>query len=156
MSESTEHWLPVVGYEEAFEVSDRGRVRSLPRPYVPKARILSGSPNKSGHWWVRLSYNGVAVSRTIHSLVMEAFVGPRPEDLETRHLDGDPSNNALDNLCYGTRRENRLDEVRLGTHKETRKTHCPRNHPYSSENTWVNPKNGWRVCRQCKREKRVR
>lgn len=34
--------------------------------------------------------------------------------METRHLDGDPGNNALSNLCWGTRQENAQDKVRHG------------------------------------------
>jgi hypothetical protein len=47
--------------------------------------------------------------------VLEAFIGPRPENCEVRHLDGDPSNNRLDNLAWGTKAENQADKVRHGT-----------------------------------------
>lgn len=43
-----------------------------------------------------------------------AFVGPRPEKAEIRHLDGNPSNNTLENLAYGTARENKNDMIRHG------------------------------------------
>jgi len=44
--------------------------------------------------------------------VTEAFIGPYPPGQETRHLDGDPLNNSVGNLCYGTRAENMQDRVR--------------------------------------------
>lgn len=52
----------------------------------------------------------------VHKLVMEAFVGPRPPRMHTRHLDGNPHNCRLDNLAYGTPVENGADAVRHGRH----------------------------------------
>jgi hypothetical protein len=55
-------------------------------------------------------------SRLVHQLVLETFVGPCPENQETRHLDGIPANNRLENLCWGTSQENNgLDKRRHGT-----------------------------------------
>jgi hypothetical protein len=48
-------------------------------------------------------------------MVLEAFVGPRPRGFETRHLDGDITNNRLGNLKWGTRREQFKDQVLHGT-----------------------------------------
>jgi HNH endonuclease len=56
-----------------------------------------------------VSVSKMANSRTVHSLVMEAFVGPRPDGLEVRHLDGVPSNNALPNRECVTRSRNIQD-----------------------------------------------
>lgn len=50
----------------------------------------------------------------IHRLVLEAFRGPCPEGWETRHRDGDPSNNNLDNLLWGTKAQNGYDRIRHG------------------------------------------
>ena len=48
--------------------------------------------------------------KTVHSLVLLAFVGDRPDGMiHTRHLDDDPSNNVLANLRYGTPKENAAD-----------------------------------------------
>lgn len=54
-------------------------------------------------------------ARTIHQLVAEAFIGPRPEGLETCHNDGDPTNNHVGNLRYATHAENAADMVKHGT-----------------------------------------
>jgi hypothetical protein len=61
--------------------------------------------------------NGGAVedaNRSVHRLVLEAFVGPRPAGMQCRHLDGDPRNNRLSNLCWGTPCENAADAARHG------------------------------------------
>lgn len=50
----------------------------------------------------------------IHTLLLDAFVGPRPTGMETRHLDGNPHNNALSNLCYGSSKANAADCRRHG------------------------------------------
>jgi hypothetical protein len=67
-------------------------------------------------------------SRTVHSLVLEAFVGPA-FGRDVRHKDGSKTNNALINLEYGTRTENILDAVRHGTWlSEKRRQHLARLH----------------------------
>lgn len=123
-----ERWLPVVGFEGRYEVSDHGRVRSVDRSeiYVRKdqysgrdltiSRILKGrllrpGKSKSGHVTVAV---GKGNSRLVHHLVLEAFVGPRPEGMEGRHRNDVPNQNDLQNLCWGTRSENLHDAVRNG------------------------------------------
>lgn len=64
----------------------------------------------------------------VHRLVLTAFVGPCPEGMECRHLDGDAANNRLSNLCWGTREENIADSKRNGVY-----TNKPRNRMYSHD-----------------------
>lgn len=157
-----ERWLPVVGYEGFYEVSDLGRVRSLPRLIVCRnghtrnwpGKVLSPyiSP-KDGYQRTPLSVNGVKTGPLlVHRLVAEAFLGECPEGQEVRHLDGDPGNNVLTNLVYGTHAENMQDMLRHGTHHWTNVTHCPQGHAYSDDNTLVS--GGRRYCRQCWRKPR--
>jgi hypothetical protein len=81
---------------------------------------------------------------------MLAFAGPKPNGLETRHLDGDHSNNALANLAYGTHAENMQDALRHGTNAKASRTHCAHGHEYTEESTGRTPQ-GQRVCRVCDR-----
>jgi len=76
-------------------------------------RRLKGARQGSGHLGVILGRGGRR--DFVHRLVLEAFVGPCPGGMECRHLDGDPTNNRLDNLRWGTRKENMEDMVRHGT-----------------------------------------
>lgn len=71
--------------------------------------------NRWGHRHIKLRRDGRTYTRYVHRLVLEAFVGPCPPDHECRHLDGNPRNNRLDNLAWGTRQENQDDRVRHGT-----------------------------------------
>src|SRR4051794_38431819 len=75
-------------------------------------RQLKPHPQSRGHCTVELGRDNI---RFIHRLVLEAFVGPCPDGLECRHLDGDPGNNLLSNLKWGTRLENFQDSVKHGT-----------------------------------------
>lgn len=149
-----ERWLPVVGWEGFYEVSDWGRVRSLPRVAGPRPRYFPGRMRKTprgadGYPRVTLSAQGTKSGPLlVHRLVMRAFVGPCPEGQEVRHLDGDSSNCSLENLTYGTHSENERDAVRHGTHYWAAKTHCPKGHAYDEGNTYI-LKDGRRACRRC-------
>lgn len=151
-----EQWRPVVGYEGAYEVSDRGQVRSLPRPHASGRILRPGRANKFGHLHVSLWLNGSGKSRLVHHLVLEAFTGPRPDPppgckrIEARHLDGNPAKNLLSNLAWGTSGENKRDAVTHGTHNNARKTECDHGHEFTPENTYDN--HGGRGCMECKRK----
>lgn len=96
-------------------------------PNVPlgRARILAtyqrGSNGKKGGYVpykiVELWENGKVKKVSVHSLVAEAFIGPRPDGEVVRHLDGDSQNNCAENLAYGSTHENALDQVRQGKKK---------------------------------------
>ena len=121
MEQSNEQWWPIDGYE-AYEVSTLGRVRR-------GGRILNPYPiDQWGHLSVGLWRNGRRVSRQVHHLVLEAFIGERPQGAETLHGDGDASNNLLSNLRWGTHSENEADRVSHGTHNNAAKSVCPRGH----------------------------
>lgn len=67
-----------------------------------------------GYLTATLYRDGKQHRRKVHCLVLEAFVGPRPAGQETRHLDGDPQNNCVSNLAWGTRAENLQDKREHG------------------------------------------
>lgn len=91
----------------------RGGTRSvMTNTWLP----LKGSPQSRGHLIVCLIRDGEKFYRFVHQLVLTAFVGPCPLDHEACHdPDPDPSNNRLENLRWGTRKENYEDSVRHGT-----------------------------------------
>lgn len=102
---------------------------------------------------VYLTRNSKKMTAKVHQLVLEAFVGPRPEGMVTRHLNGDPSDNRLTNLAWGTHAENNADTVQHGTHKYAAAAHCKQGHEFTDDNTYwyTRPETGRkrRVCRAC-------
>lgn len=65
---------------------------------------------------VSLRRDGRKFPRVVSRLVLENFVGPCPPGMECRHLDGDSTNNRLNNLAWGTRLQNASDRIRHGTY----------------------------------------
>lgn len=155
MSDVTpERWLPVVGYEGLYDISDLGRVRSLRHRWGPRPtpRLLKLQAHPSGHLIVHL-YREPGKSKTlkVHHLVLAAFIGPCPPGMEGCHNDGNPANNESQNLRWDTRAANIQDAIRHGTHWQIAKTHCGTcGTPYDEENTILRP-GGGRDCRACSR-----
>lgn len=112
-----EVWKPIVGYEGLYEISSLGKVRSTDREVRGKRyKSKNLRASFSGRYLkVDLYHEGKRETRTIHSLVVEAFVGIRPEGKLVRHLDGDITNNVISNLSYGTNSENMMDRIAHGT-----------------------------------------
>lgn len=162
--DSVERWLPVVGYEGHYSVSDQGTVRSEARVTVSengnrrtlRERQLRSAPGANGHLNVVLYFNQRKTSKYIHHLVMEAFVGSRPSGCDIRHLNGNPADNRLENLRYGTRQENAQDALRHGTNHNASKTHCKNGHAFTAQNTYWDPTDCGRRCRACRAERRRR
>ncbi len=130
--------------------------RSNGTSYTVRERILTLITCPIGRKKVTINYEPDRTpQRFVHQLVTESFIGARPPGLEVCHNNGDPGDNRLSNLRYGTRSENTFDRVRHGTHHEAIKTHCPQGHPYDEINTLVYTRPSGetdRRCRACRRE----
>lgn len=111
MAFEPEEWRPVVGYEDYYDISSYGRIRSK-RP--AKAGILRPVTFGGGKH-IGLSKDGKRRCKLIHVLVLEAFVGPKPDGKECAHFDGNNRNNRLGNLRWATPKENSDDKTRHGT-----------------------------------------
>lgn len=107
-------WIP--GYENRYAITREGMVWSAPRERT-KGGWLMIRVNGRGYLSVILGRTpaGQVNPQEVHRLLMRTFVGPPPPGQEVRHLDGDRLNIDLSNLAYGTRTEQRLDDVRHGT-----------------------------------------
>jgi len=149
-----EQWRPIPGYEDHYEASDLGRVRSLPRS-ASNGRALAGGVlrthvNSHGYYSVVLHRDGRPKTLRVHRLVLTAFDRLPREGEVTRHLDGNQKNNRASNLRWGTQSENVRDAVAQGTHAATRKTECVKGHPFDATNLRYTT-DGHRVCRECER-----
>jgi len=103
-------YLPVPGFPQ-YHIGSDGTVLSFARN---KSRQLKPILNSDGYLTVSLYRNGKDRRITVHQIVLMAFVGPRPEGMECRHLDGVKTNNNLSNLAWGSPRQNAEDKRRHG------------------------------------------
>lgn len=82
---------------------------------TPEWRELRQNINGMGYYVVGLSYLGNRKKFTVHTLVAVSFFGPRPDKMECRHLNGNPLDNRVENLQWGTSKENKADMFEHGT-----------------------------------------
>lgn len=96
-----------------YYVTDDGRVFSARRTIdgfrERKLRSFKGYPAL-----LLRGKSGKDAHRRVHALVAEAFIGPRPRNMQVLHYDGNKKNNHWTNLRYGTQKENSADGMRLG------------------------------------------
>jgi hypothetical protein len=83
--------------------------------FVTTWRQLRQKFGRSGCRQVTLRCHKGRASCVVHRLVLNAFVGPRPEGMECCHYDGDSTNNNLSNLRWDTHSANMQDQIRHGT-----------------------------------------
>lgn len=108
-----ESWLPVIGYEGLYEVSDKGNVRSLFR----YKKQLKPSKGNNGYLSVELFKGKQGKRVSIHRLVATAFIS-NPQNLpQVNHKDENKHNNCVENLewcsakynmVYGTAMSRRI------------------------------------------------
>ena len=151
MKPTRENWRAVPGYEGTYEVSDQGRVRSLDRfdycGRLQEGKFLIGNL-ELGYRKVSLSKLGRQKKFRVHRLVMLAFIGPLPEGMVTRHLNGMKDDNRLCNLQYGTQSENMQDNLKHGNNGMKNRVNCKNGHPL----VWSESRQQ-RHCPICNREK---
>lgn len=133
----TETWRAIPSFP-LYEVSDEGRVRR-------GGRMLKSSSRNGGYHEVVLSLGtrDTRKNRRLHHLVLEAFVAPKPEGQVGRHLDDNQNNNRLDNLSWGTQKQNAEDRLRNGGYE--RATSCWKGHP-------LDPNRKFGYCPECNRQ----
>lgn len=135
-----------------YSVSNSGRIVSHKGK---EPRELRGGLVE-GYRRVTLSSDGDRKYLAVHRLVAAAFIGPCPEGMEVRHLDGDSLNNTLGNLAFGTHADNMQDRLAHGRNPMASKTHCKRGHEFTPDNTWTSGNGRWcRACRRSRAEERM-
>ena len=113
-----EEWRPVVGFEERYEVSNRGRVRSYATGNGNRRRVpIVLEPGCcNGYENYVLSKDNRKFNKKGHRMVLEAFVGAQPPNKpECLHGNGIRNDNRPSNLRWGTRKENAQDAVKHRT-----------------------------------------
>ena len=108
-------WKTIPGYDH-LEASDQGEIKD-------NGNIIRQSRMSHGYKRVRV---GPGKRETVHKLVALAFLGPKPDGHEVRHLNGDRADNRAANLAYGTRAENIADTMAHGRVKKGETHHASR------------------------------
>ncbi|MEN9885481.1 MAG: Pectobacterium phage phiTE [Pseudomonadota bacterium] len=110
-------WKAIPGTGGAYEASDAGEIRSLPRTIFKMGRwgavvsvalagkIIKPWRDSNGYAAVRICVGGKQKAVNVHRLVAMAFHGER-DGMDVNHIDGDKANNAASNLEWCTRAEN--------------------------------------------------
>jgi hypothetical protein len=102
-----------------------------------------------------ITLNGWTKTYRAHRFIYEYFNGPIPEGMLVCHSCDVPGCVNPDHLWLGTVSDNAIDAVNKKRHGMTKKTHCPRGHEYTPENTYrrANRASASRECRKCRRIK---
>ena len=96
-----EYWKEIKGYPNRF-ISSKGRIKSK----VRKEKYLKFTDNGLGYLYVHISHNGIPKKKYVHRLVAETFI-PNIENLpEVNHINGNKSDNSIDNLEWIDSRKN--------------------------------------------------
>ena len=126
-----EEWKPVKNYEQYYEVSSLGRIRSLDRKTIFKDGrvrqfygkvLIINTVNNSGYLTVSLHDRGKSKTFLVHRIVAEAFVENPNQYTEVNHIDQNKKNNRVENLEWCTNKENvnHGNEIERGAKKQRR------------------------------------
>lgn len=107
-------WIPVKDYEEYYQISNTGLVKSLKRTWITgrnivrhkEETILKPVLRREGYYCVSLVKNGVVSQRYIHRLVAEHFLPNKNPKLIVNHKDGNKLNNSIENIEWCTYTDN--------------------------------------------------
>lgn len=123
-----EIWKDVIDYENLYEVSNLGRIKSKNRiiyqenngtmcKHLYKGKLLKCKREKNNYIRVRLSKDGKATTKSLHRLVAEAFIPHTNENDIVNHIDNNPSNNIASNLEWTTCKGNMQHATKQGRMK---------------------------------------
>ena len=115
-----EIWKDIKDYEDLYQISNFGRIRSKDKmirskgSYLLKGKILSPYITYKGYLRIKLIKKGMKKNHSIHRLVAEAFI-PNPENKpQVNHKDTNRKNNVVSNLEWATNSENQIHAYKYG------------------------------------------
>lgn len=117
----SEVWKEIPETEGRYQASNLGRIRTVGRK-DRRGNIVSIEPklkkrfkNPHGRFMTPIIMNGVCRNKFISRLVLSAFCGPCPKGLEAAHLDGNRTNDRIENLKWVSSKDNNSHKVAHGT-----------------------------------------
>lgn len=145
-----EVWLPIKGYEGLYEISSLGRVKTIERKVYNPGVLGDGKyrtvpeiirkPNiQRGYYCIALSKDKRTKVYRIHRLVAEHFIGPQPApEYQVNHIDGNKSNNCVENLEWVTPKENTQHAFDTGLRSRTTSEETKHKISEKSRELWEN------------------
>lgn len=127
-----EIYLPILGYERLYEVSNYGNIRSLDKfqdfplftsggikkqemaPRLVKGKQMKTTLAANGYLVIGLFKNKKVSQKLVHRLVAEAFIKNPNNKLTVNHIDSNKQNNMVDNLEWATQKENIMHCIKKG------------------------------------------
>ncbi|ABR91760.1 phage-related protein [Janthinobacterium sp. Marseille] len=118
---STEIWKMIPGYGDYYEASSLGRIRSIDRRVngfsargnrpvkIRRSEHLISQSIRHGYPYVNLYWDGKEKHEQVHTLVLLAFVGARPDGMQACHNNGIRKDNRPENLRWDTFKSNQED-----------------------------------------------
>lgn len=124
-NKNEEIWKDVEGYEEFYQISSLGRVKSKDRlissrggKFVKPGRVMKLHVNRTGYYYVLLTDgNKKAKNIKVHRLVAMNFIDNPLSKPFVNHIDGDKLNNTITNLEWVTPKENIEHAIEIGLFK---------------------------------------
>lgn len=110
-----ERWMPILGFNKSYEVSNYGRIKSLSRA-IPcmngyrktNDKILSLRKDRFGYLFITLSVNSKSIRKAAHRLELESFKPIKNKSLQCNHKNGIKQDNWIGNLEWVTASENQI------------------------------------------------
>lgn len=138
-----EIWKDIPGYEGSYQVSSRGRIKSLSRimyrrgkyPFQSKEKYMALCVSSTGYYIASVRKDGKVKNMKAHIAVAMAFLGYIPNgkyDIVVDHIDNDKLNNNLSNLQLITQRLNSSKDQKPGTSKYAGVHYCKRAKKYQA------------------------
>ena len=127
---SEEIFAPIKGFEDYYEISNLGRIYSKPRlswngcGYKKEGnKFLKLKENNNGYKYVILHKNNIKYQKYVHRLVAEHFLDNKFNYSQVNHLNGNKSDNRIQNLEWCSVSENILHRYRI-LEKKKKKIKC--------------------------------
>lgn len=105
VTDESEYWKPIIGFEERYLISNKGRIYSLTKNVVLKYQI------NNGYNMVTLKNRFKFITKKVSRIVATHFIENTQNKLEVNHKNGIKNDDTVENLEWVTRSENQRHKI---------------------------------------------